>query len=199
MTDNFEAIDNTERHLTDHESGLKTLLIRRTYNAAPEDVWDALTDPDRLVRWFLPITGDLRVGGRYSLEGNASGRIVRCDPPREIGLTWEMGGGSSDVTVLVQDSYLRWAQVDLATVRDTKSYLAKLVTRQALIALRTSARCSSCVRCSASATTRSPRGWGSPRRPYAKWRIAPASTCGRGAGGSYPSTPPGPRGSPSSS
>lgn len=31
---------------------------------------------------------------------------------------------------------MRWAAVDLATVRDTKSYLARLVTRQALNAVR---------------------------------------------------------------
>ena len=41
---------------------------------------------------------------------------------------------------MLQDSYLRWADVDLATVRDSKSYLAQLVTRQALNALRASAR-----------------------------------------------------------
>ena len=41
---------------------------------------------------------------------------------------------------VLQDSYLRWAEVDLATVRDTKSYLAQLVTRQALNALRAGAR-----------------------------------------------------------
>ncbi len=41
---------------------------------------------------------------------------------------------------MLQDSYLRWADVDLATVRDTKSYLAQLVTRQALNALREGAR-----------------------------------------------------------
>jgi len=41
---------------------------------------------------------------------------------------------------VLQDSYLRWANVDLATVRDTKSYLAQLVTRQALNALRAGAR-----------------------------------------------------------
>jgi uncharacterized protein YndB with AHSA1/START domain len=91
--------DQTERELRDHESGLNTLLIRRTYDAAPEDVWDALTDPERIVRWFLPVTGDLRPGGRYSLEGNASGEIVRCERPHEIALTWEFGGGSSDVQV----------------------------------------------------------------------------------------------------
>ncbi|BDU05195.1 hypothetical protein FMUBM48_14580 [Nocardia cyriacigeorgica] len=41
---------------------------------------------------------------------------------------------------MLQDSYLRWAQVDLETVRDTKSYLAQLVTRQALNARRAGAR-----------------------------------------------------------
>jgi uncharacterized protein YndB with AHSA1/START domain len=35
----------TQRSLTDHESGLKTLLIRRTYASPPDDVWDAITDP----------------------------------------------------------------------------------------------------------------------------------------------------------
>jgi uncharacterized protein YndB with AHSA1/START domain len=89
----------TERELTDHESGLNVLVIRRTYRADAEDVWDAITDPERLVRWFLPVSGDLRPGGRYSLEGNASGTIVRCDRPREIALTWEIPGGMSDVVL----------------------------------------------------------------------------------------------------
>jgi uncharacterized protein YndB with AHSA1/START domain len=87
------------RELRDQPSGLKTLLIRRRYAATADDVWDAITDPDRLVRWFLPVSGDLLEGGRYALEGNASGTIVRCDKPREIALTWEFGGGSSDVTL----------------------------------------------------------------------------------------------------
>jgi uncharacterized protein YndB with AHSA1/START domain len=97
MSETIDPVAGTERELRPHDSGLKTLLIRRSYDATPEDVWDALTDPDRLCRWFLPITGDLRVGGRYHLEGNASGEIVHCEKPREIGLTWDFGGGSSDV------------------------------------------------------------------------------------------------------
>lgn len=67
------------------------LVIRRHYKAEREDVWDAITTPERLVRWFLPISGDLRPGGRYQLEGNAGGEVVRCERPSEIGLTWEMG------------------------------------------------------------------------------------------------------------
>ncbi|MDT5227786.1 MAG: polymerase sigma-70 factor, subfamily, partial [Mycobacterium sp.] len=41
---------------------------------------------------------------------------------------------------VLQDSYLRWAQVDMAGVHDTKAYLARLVTRQALNTLRAGAR-----------------------------------------------------------
>ncbi|MEV1288815.1 SRPBCC family protein [Micromonospora sp. NPDC049679] len=101
MTGTFDPVSDTDRELRSHHTGLNTLLIRRSYDATAEDVWDALTDPERLVRWFLPITGDLRVGGRYSLEGNASGEIVRCDKPREIAVTWEFGGGTSDVRLLL--------------------------------------------------------------------------------------------------
>jgi uncharacterized protein YndB with AHSA1/START domain len=101
VTDTFDPIADTHRELRTHDSGLKTLLIRRRYPVPPEEIWEALTDSDRLVRWFLPITGDLRVGGRYSLEGNASGEIVRCDKPREIAVTWEYGGSTSDVHVLL--------------------------------------------------------------------------------------------------
>jgi hypothetical protein len=59
---------------------VRTVLIRRRYDAPIQDVWEACTDPERLSRWFLPVTGDLRVGGRFSLQGNAGGEILRCDP-----------------------------------------------------------------------------------------------------------------------
>lgn len=42
-------------------------------------------------RWFLPVSRDLREGGTFHLEGNASGEIVRCDPPRLLKLTWVYG------------------------------------------------------------------------------------------------------------
>ena len=55
-------------------------------------------------------------------------------------IVYEILGSATESDDVLQDSYLRWAEVDLATVRDTKSYLAQLVTRQALKALRASAR-----------------------------------------------------------
>ncbi len=55
-------------------------------------------------------------------------------------IAYEILGSTTEADDVLQDSYLRWADVDLATVRDTKSYLAQLVTRQALNALREGAR-----------------------------------------------------------
>lgn len=55
-------------------------------------------------------------------------------------IAYEILGSATDADDVLQDSYVRWAAVDLSTVRDTKSYLAQLVTRQALNALRADAR-----------------------------------------------------------
>jgi uncharacterized protein YndB with AHSA1/START domain len=67
--------------------------IRRTYDAATADVWEALTDPDRMKRWFLPVSGDLRPGGSFQLEGNAGGEILRCEPPHLLKVSF--GGPTS--------------------------------------------------------------------------------------------------------
>lgn len=55
-------------------------------------------------------------------------------------IAYEILGSGTEADDVLQDSYLRWAGVDLAEVRDTKSYLAALVTRQALNTLRAQAR-----------------------------------------------------------
>jgi uncharacterized protein YndB with AHSA1/START domain len=70
----------------------RTVTISQSYGAPIDDVWDACTNAERIPRWFLPISGDLHVGGRYQLEGNASGTVEACDPPRSFRATWEFGG-----------------------------------------------------------------------------------------------------------
>ncbi|MGY1848303.1 MULTISPECIES: SRPBCC family protein [unclassified Blastococcus] len=76
-------------------------VATRTYRADRAEVWGALTDAERLPRWFLPVSGDLRPGGRYQLEGNAGGVVERCSEPESFAVTWEFGGMVS------------WLQVDL--------------------------------------------------------------------------------------
>jgi len=77
----------------------KIVIARRTYRAAQADLWDALTNPDRIPRWFLPVTGDLRPGGHYQLEGNAGGVVERCTEPDSFAVTWESGGKLSWLAV----------------------------------------------------------------------------------------------------
>src|SRR5260370_16198190 len=50
-------------------------------------------------RALLPIIGDLRLGGHYQFEGNAGGTIRRCEPPRLLAVTWEMGGSPRWLTI----------------------------------------------------------------------------------------------------
>jgi uncharacterized protein YndB with AHSA1/START domain len=73
--------------------------ISQTYDATLEDLWDACTNPERIPRWFLPISGDLQLNGRYQLEGNAGGIVERCDPPKRFAATWEFGGQVSWIEV----------------------------------------------------------------------------------------------------
>lgn len=98
MIDVVHQINAVRRHVGSRvlDAGeARTVTVVRTYDAPVEDVWDACTNPERIPRWFLPVSGDLRVGGRYQLEGNAAGTVERCDPPNSFAATWEYGG---DVT-----------------------------------------------------------------------------------------------------
>jgi uncharacterized protein YndB with AHSA1/START domain len=69
----------------------RTARMRRRFEAPIEDVWDACTEPERLARWFLPVSGDLRPGGSFDIQGNASGQILGCEPPRRLTLSWAFG------------------------------------------------------------------------------------------------------------
>lgn len=91
-----------DRRVTSGErDGQETAIVHagRTYETDVVDLWDALTNGDRISRWFLPISGDLRQGGNYQFEGNAGGKIEECVEPKHIKVTWEFGGGVSWLTV----------------------------------------------------------------------------------------------------
>ncbi|WP_194894258.1 SRPBCC family protein [Catenulispora pinisilvae] len=67
----------------------KIAVARRTFATDQADLWNALTNAERIPRWFLPVSGELRVGGRYQLEGNAGGTVEQCEAPKLLALTWE--------------------------------------------------------------------------------------------------------------
>lgn len=80
----------------------RVLTAKRTYETSPEDLWDAMTNPERLPRWFSPVAGSLEEGGTYEIAGNASGKILKCHAPSAFDLTWEFGGHVSWVNVQIQ-------------------------------------------------------------------------------------------------
>ena len=82
-----------------HGAPTKIVVTHRAYDTDQEDLWDALTNPGRLPRWFLPISGELTVGGHYQLEGNVGGLIESCDEPVSFAVTWEMGPMVSWLTI----------------------------------------------------------------------------------------------------
>lgn len=101
----------------------RTVTITRVYDAPLDDVWDACTNPARIPRWFLPVSGDLRIGGRFQLEGNASGTIERCDPPHGFDATWEYGGEISWIELRLSaesDTTTRFALEHVAHVDDER-------------------------------------------------------------------------------
>ena len=77
----------------------RAIILSRSYETSLEDLWDAVTNSERLPRWFLPVSGELKPGGRYQLEGNAGGTITACGRPWHLALTWEFGGDVSWVEV----------------------------------------------------------------------------------------------------
>jgi len=96
VIDIVHQINATHRDLGDMpmSSGAgRSIFLRRTYPTGIEDVWEACTDPKRISRWLAPVSGDLRLGGSYQLEGNAGGEIVTCQRPTLLRITWSMGPG----------------------------------------------------------------------------------------------------------
>lgn len=105
----MKSVSGTDfRSVEEREYLGKAVLVGvavRSYDTTVEDLWHAITTPERLARWFLPVEGDLKLGGRYQLKGNAGGTITRCDPPEALDLTWEFAGGTSWVNLrLAADS-----------------------------------------------------------------------------------------------
>ena len=91
MIDVVRQIESVQRHVGSGRIPAgdgRVVRLRRTYAADIDDVWDALTSAERISRWFLPISGDLHVGGSYQLAGNAHGKVLECEPPRRFRITW---------------------------------------------------------------------------------------------------------------
>lgn len=77
----------------------KIVIASAEYDTDIHDLWDAITDARRISRWLGRVTGELELGGRYQIEGNASGVIKECEQPTHLGLTWDYGDQATWVSV----------------------------------------------------------------------------------------------------
>jgi uncharacterized protein YndB with AHSA1/START domain len=116
-----ETIDTADAVMTSETS----LRVERSYDASPEEVFDAWTNPEVLRRWWAvhpdgstPIAEvDLRVGGRYRLSMESpdgerhtvQGEYHEVDRPHRLVYSWQWEldagglGPSSTVTVEFQE------------------------------------------------------------------------------------------------
>lgn len=109
----INAVRRTVGERTLEAGEARVVTISQSYATDAADLWDACTDIDRIPRWFLPISGDLRPGGHYELDGNANGTILTCEPPREFTATWEFGGVVSWIEVRIVDEGSDRSRVEL--------------------------------------------------------------------------------------
>jgi uncharacterized protein YndB with AHSA1/START domain len=75
-------------HLRSAE-GAGVVRIEDRYDTTIDDLWEAVTHPDRLARWYGQVDGDLQPGGEFRTyiatnDIESSGRVEACEPPRRL-------------------------------------------------------------------------------------------------------------------
>ncbi len=106
----------------------RTVRATRTYPTSQQDLWSALTDKERICRWFAEVSGHLELGGRYAIKHNADGEITACEPPTMFTLTWEFGSNVSWVRVtveVVEDGALLTLEHEMPTDPDSEVHWAQ--------------------------------------------------------------------------
>ena len=100
---NLGVVERTVSPLKREGQPARAVTLSRSYATTREDLWDAVTNGERLPRWFVPVRGELGLGGRYQLEGNAGGTITACERLSHFAVTWEFGENVSWVVVRLAD------------------------------------------------------------------------------------------------
>jgi uncharacterized protein YndB with AHSA1/START domain len=83
--------------------GKAVVRMEDRFSTGIDDLWSALTDPQRLARWIATVEGDLRPDGEFRARFTSNcwegpGRVDVCEPPRRLRLT--MSPGQDDQTVI---------------------------------------------------------------------------------------------------
>jgi uncharacterized protein YndB with AHSA1/START domain len=81
--------------------GKAAVRMESRYSTDIEDLWSAVTEPQRLARWLAQVEGDFRLGGEFwaifASGAAGSGRIDVCEPPRRLMVTLSPGNVDESV------------------------------------------------------------------------------------------------------
>ena len=87
------------------DGGTRVVIFDRLYRTSVADLWEACTDPDRLARWFAPVSGDLEEGGTFVIhfddDDTPRCRVTACTAPTGFTWEWPQADAVSVVTVEV--------------------------------------------------------------------------------------------------
>jgi len=106
VANHLGAVTRAVEDSTHEGTPVRVVVASRTYPTDVDDLWRAVTDPERIARWFAPVSGELRLGGRFQVEGNAGGEVTACDDPKHFSISWEFGDQTT------------WVDVDLEPAGD---------------------------------------------------------------------------------
>ncbi|KYG29592.1 SRPBCC domain-containing protein [Alkalihalobacillus trypoxylicola] len=93
------------------EKDVRHVTLERSFSVPVEELWDAVTNPERLSRYFGYVNGELKENGRFQVKDNAEGTITECVRPQFFAVTWEFAGG------------LSWIEVQFAPVSTAETSL----------------------------------------------------------------------------
>jgi uncharacterized protein YndB with AHSA1/START domain len=86
--------------------GRAVVRFEQSWDTDAADLWEAVTDPARLARWFAPVEGDPVLGGEVVVhfdDGDVPGwRVLACDAGRSFTVAWPMAEGPTEVDVEVR-------------------------------------------------------------------------------------------------
>ena len=110
MLEQPEAVVEASLHSI---AGTGVVRVSACYETKVEDLWLALTSPERLAAWYGRVKGDLQVGGEftafvYGSEWDGRGRVDVCVAPRQLEVTmWEEVGAERTLTAVLMPDGVR--------------------------------------------------------------------------------------------
>ena len=77
---NLAAVQRSVSFLERDGQSASAVTLSRRYATTVADLWDAVTSAERIPRWFLPVSGDLELGGATSWRATPVAPSRRANP-----------------------------------------------------------------------------------------------------------------------